>query len=948
MKYRSLQRATYICTIFLTLASASVHAALLVIGNQTDNVNTFNTQVSTAVFDLPTATFYTALATTGGQTFSLAKAIHQAAFEDRTAFTPIATNSPLTNAAIEQLTLATSYANLNPNLALVLLNGTTPQTQTAVTIASNTGTIVTTSSALDDATIPTPGTTSGIVAIAANASFIFAAVRPTATAVSTQFPALGSGIALVQIVSPQLELEIKDATTGLAGNKAAPYDVTQASVTTGGATPPIPAPTGGANAASLFWDDQLQRLYLGLRLQTAPGVGNGAKAVAVAMLNPSNALVINSFLPNAALTATGDSNHIVAAVSSGVAVFNTEAITLKTMHTSIGPTYLIVQGGSFGAPTTSVTNTLYALPLVDLGDPTNVNQGVLANKNSFNAVTHRFETPAAASGDLTTNTDPAAVIGASSLPIDQNHTISGMQVVGDCVYVSLSNSPDASNNDTGIFSSQALFDQQGKIIRWSPWTKRVIPMTNFSSALEGAFAFAVDPASASVWAVDGATRQIVRVTTWQTNSGGTDLVSMLNTDLFSGSFSFLDLDQSTQGFFGTNAPSSRYALFGGSNKVAFTLISQATQTPNSPINSPQTVTTDFSQPQNYRLTYLPGHAGAVTSLEYTRQVPGTASNYFFAGTDQGLYVFASNTGNGFDAATLGALNAAPFSTGTWQQVAAITGPIVDIKTIGNRLYILAFAPTTTSPLNTVLYSVPITTNVSTMFASPTIVAQTLTAPLFTTTALFTGVRIISTNPTGTTEQLVLATNTGLYQTTIVGGTQAGATQATAGWTLIDPSFYTKLTSPDSVSHVQIASADVTSLSTLWPISLQDQGLKTFERSSIGQLAGTADSIPFSFVPLVFNSIDVNNSNFTTLPRLTSFWTDGARRLFITTRIHGNHIKSALMSFPFDTIESNIALPEAQIITHPVLNEVTRFYWTSTVGASGLLLVGTDSGVVALM
>ena len=62
------------------------------------------------------------------------------------------------------------------------------------------------------------------------------------------------------------------------------------------------------------------------------------------------------------------------------------------------------------------------------------------------------------------------------------------------------------------------------------------------------------------------------------------LTSTLNIALQSGCYSVLGLDQSTAGFAG--ATTSRYALFGGAARVAFTQISQAqTATINPPTNS---------------------------------------------------------------------------------------------------------------------------------------------------------------------------------------------------------------------------------------------------------------------------------------------------------------------------------------------------------------------------
>src|SRR6185369_1455785 len=116
--------------------------------------------------------------------------------------------------------------------------------------------------------------------------------------------------------------------------------------------------------------------------------------------------------------------------------------------------------------------------------------------------------------------------------------------------------------------------------------------------------------------------------------------------------------------------------------------------------------TDFSLAQNSLLKTLPANAGSVTSLEYSRRtfLEGS-SNYFFAGTDKGLYVF-SVAGNGFNVNTLSTLDQAPFSTGSWEAVTQIAGSVVTITTSGKSLYVLTFESTAQAPLKNKLYCIP--------------------------------------------------------------------------------------------------------------------------------------------------------------------------------------------------------------------------------------------------
>ena len=162
------------------------------------------------------------------------------------------------------------------------------------------------------------------------------------------------------------------------------------------------------------------------------------------MQSPSGELIINPFAPSTAFPFSdiGDTTKIIGVRQSMIdQPLNLAADHLKTMHTSTGASYLILNGGNgtitnnaFGAEndftplitvTGTVGNMIFALPLVDLDDPQNPVQGVLANKNIFNSMTHRFEVPAVAHADLTTSSDPQAMVGAGPLPVQPSTPISG-------------------------------------------------------------------------------------------------------------------------------------------------------------------------------------------------------------------------------------------------------------------------------------------------------------------------------------------------------------------------------------------------------------------------------------------------------------------------------------------------------------------------------------------
>lgn len=722
---------------------------------------------------------------------------------------------------------------------------------------------------------------------------------------------------------------------------------------------PIPEPTpfiiipnvnrihnfGGPKGNNLAF---IEKDYDGPWGTTTRAVGpSGGKSVVVARVNSSGVITYENIAPDSAF-ALGNTDNMVGVLDASAQSLSINK--LRIMHASTGPSYMIINGGNGTAATTG--NQIYALPLVD--DASNISaQGTLAKKDAP-LTNFKFTVPASSNADLPLDTERAVVVGAATLPIQASSAISDMIVIGDTVYVS-SSMDQTALDDSGIFYSQALFDETGKIIAWTPWTKKVFPVAAFAgnpipNTVQG---FEVDAVTNQIWAIDAETYRSVVITTWEKPQGNGSLPGQINAILANATTkaaatAALDLDQSTRGFTGIASTPNRYALFAGDGKIIFARVSQALSNP-AQSNTPQNVITDYASPLNFRVTNLPLKACLVNVLEYARQLPGSTSNYFFAGTQSGLFAFADNTGNGFDASTLSTLDIAPFSTGTWQKITGITGSITDIKTTGNAFYVVTYTSSVANPIQSTLYRIPFTSNLSTMFAPGNIftIAQTGSAP-FESVAVFNGIQIISTAANGSTEQIVLATNNGLYQSMAVAGVQSSSDASAANWLLINPSdraFY------NGIGYIDNASINISPPTTVWPFSIRDQfGLKTFDRSVLQQLNGSSNTIPFAFVPpapFYFNSNDITNPNFQTIPLITSFWSDGARRIMIVPNIQSFCAAAELLSFPFNTIEWGINSPNEQLLDQSVINDASAFYWVKQIGVTGILLVGTNSGVVAL-
>jgi hypothetical protein len=823
--------------------------------------------------------------------------------------------------------------------------------------------------------------TAGIMGLAASPDVFFVAVRPTAGGVGAYFGQEGSGIAVACIkrICNQLScLMVKNANTGASGNLAVPFDNTSSAITDGQVAFNVTATCDTCSthtSVTMYYDIPFERLYIGVSFVTPDG--SASNSIAIGTLNGS--LSINAIVDRTAITG-GATNEVV--VIDGVVDGGLQVNHLAVMHASTGPSYLIVNGNRTdlaGSP----CNQIFALPLVD--DPcTPLVHGTLAKKDSALA-NNKFVVPATAPGDLATADEPAAniglvntTIGGGQLPIEQTTGISDMVVVGDTVYVAISVEPDQ-NNDTGIFYSQALFGPDGRIVRWTPWTKRAIPLNAFDDTLlpcdtthTGPVCFLdVDAKTGNIWFVEGNTRRVVGITSWTRGLDAVDITTQLNKYLGCGSFSVLDLDQSTP-YFTTIDPTQvtpyRYALFGGLNTVAIAKESVA-KSVQPLLDTPQAPITACTKP-NVIITDLP--AGCVTSLEYTR----TFTNFFFAGSCAGLFAFADNAGNGFFVDSLGELNQPPFTTNTWQQVPNIPGAVIDIKTSGAVpvLYVLVTESTLGQPRpsQSTLYSIPFTSSIATMFtpSNISIIAQTGIG-IFANVAQFYGIQIIATGPVDSInpatppmadqqQQLILATNQGLYKTNVTPQLfpfNAPTSQTDAQWQLIkdpqDPN------GTESYMFNAIAGIDTPIRHTVWPLSLRALSpCQQIEHGRVDQLSGDGsaidalESIPeigtFLPEPFTYNNAHASTHTaraFNKLNPITYFWSDGARRFFILNRVQDSPNTNKLAIIPYDIQEWNATFPT--ILTYPTLRQEQFFYWIKQIGATGLLMAGTNRGVISL-
>jgi hypothetical protein len=934
--------------IVVLFYSFKIYPTIVVRGNDTNSPFGFTVPVNTSIFDCRTGTFYVGLQA-GANNFAVSKG-PRPNFNNTITFAGIAVDSDdvlLIDQAIEFLTLSLQK-QAAALLGIVVQANDGLQSQTISVLPTDSRTDPLRTVILNDANT---AETAGIIRIAANEDHMLAIVRPQ----NGNFGADGGGIALVQTIlsNSTLTITVKDATTGFTGNQALALNASSTQIKgNGGGQDVLFSNNGDTNQVAFYYDSSLQRAYIGLRIQTNNEMTAIGKAVVIARLesiddNDDKKLVLQDIVADSAIE--GDDQIIVARDLD----INLRANNISVMHASTGPSYLIINGGI--GSTDQIGNQLFALPLINNSN-NEENHGSLANKNAT-LVNNVFVTPATDPDQLPTENDDAAWIGNGPLPIESNQVIAELIVIGDTVYVALNTEPDT-DNDTGILFSQALFDSSGKIIRWTPWSKRATPFNAFpGTSLPGDVAhdgrvnfFAIDTKTGNAWIIEGTTGQVVGVTTWKTQSSSpstNNLLTSLTTNLWNGCYSTLDLDQSTQGFSSTM---NRYALFGGTNQIIFTRISQAKIIGDS--GSPQTVISDFSSAENFLKTTLPNNGGNVFTLAYSqREQEQGNQNYFFAGTSKGLFVFTNNAGEGFNVDQLAELNQEPFTSRSWRKVNGIAGAVVDIKSSGNTMYVLTFESTQEQPLKSTLYNIHFTTNINTMFHANNIniIAETKTG-IFSTVSEFFGLQIIATGNFLTPaekEQLILATNQGLFKTNAnqiaQTGSPAARNQTEAAWKFIE--------NTNKKMFFGIGGMTTPIRHNVWPFSVEDEnGFQTFERATIHQLSGSGNEVGIAplinnFTPMQFNAQDTAN-RFTTLDPITSFWSDGARRFFIFNRTIDPPTQNKLGILPFD-VNTVSAVTATILDDHPALAKINRFFWTQVIGATGFMMAGTEQGVVTL-
>ncbi|MCA9334502.1 hypothetical protein KC963_05620, partial [Candidatus Saccharibacteria bacterium] len=327
------------------------------------------------------------------------------------------------------------------------------------------GTQVLQSTVLKEAT---PVDTSAIVGAVGSIGNAFAVVAPNGDV----FGAANSGIALLN-VGDNAVTQI-DASTG-ANALGGAYKIKltsndaqgEASIVRGG-TATIHSPT-----VSLHWSQALQRFFVGL-IDVRGSSNNFVTNLLVGRLRDGadgNKKIIlraavhsegfkdpvdgdNGNMVDWSGKFDGTTNRIIGFGDNTLMGGRAAAFHVRTMHTSTGKDYVIVNGGvaTNDNDFNKLKKQVYSIAVRSLTDPDDQTAGIIDTVPDLSNVNERKAAKVGAD-DAYLAHDNGVVVDA-----DDVATVTDMHVIGDTVYVSVKGTRDStSKQERGIFSSRAIF-----------------------------------------------------------------------------------------------------------------------------------------------------------------------------------------------------------------------------------------------------------------------------------------------------------------------------------------------------------------------------------------------------------------------------------------------------------------------------------------------------------
>jgi hypothetical protein len=402
------------------------------------------------------------------------------------------------------------------------------------------------------------------------------------------------------------------------------------------------------NKTAMFWDNSLERLYVGLSVVTNNGINSGARSIAIVKFVENGAIELETIAPDTAFTP----RNITSIIGTIGANQQVSVNALTTMYTSTALNYLIVAGGN-GNPS-AVNTSVFALPLVNTGDA----RGMIAQKNAQpvnvfrNAnvprlIARTISEPATTPDEMTQSTDSAAQVGGGLLTAGP---IVDIIVRDDTVFALVG------AETPGVYSSQAIFDVSGKITSWTNW-QRAAGTTN---TIFGAALNAFDGNFILASGTDADTVNTIKRTIWSNGSpsGLQPLTTILNTALSANNGGIQGLET-----FLPHTPGLQNIAVLAAGSIGTVVLAQTGLRDNItgiiiPTAGPDfnnmveftdgTITADVTA----KTVIISGGAldtvGPITALEFARN---TTNGWLFVGGSNGLAILAQPNGTGWNAAT---------------------------------------------------------------------------------------------------------------------------------------------------------------------------------------------------------------------------------------------------------------------------------------------------------
>lgn len=415
----------------------------------------------------------------------------------------------------------------------------------------------------------------------------------------------------------------------------------------------------------MHWDQDLGRLYIGLT--GAKGFDNsgnnsgGVVSVLVGRIDSDKKMYVKPIIDLQAagktpLLPVDSEKHIIGFNAADATLHTASAIKIRTMHTSTGKDYVIINGGVAASGAETALNTqVYALPVVRTDEKDSKNIGFLA-KNYVDTTNKTTSTDpfviVTVATDLLTRDDlPTNVGQGAGLPSANTEApVTDMRIVGDTIYISTAGDRTDNNKNAGIFSSTALFDQNGVIRSWTPW-QRVMGSTDMVRG------FGLDNTSGNFWYLSQDAKvkgfNTAKVTQWGRSEavGGNNVSSYLATKFpqsKAGVHHVFSYGEKTPGF-----KEDEFAMDVAVGLETVAMFQTGTKEPAATSNVLGLVQDPLTDANVFNFNDDVIKAlGPITSTELAKNTTAN-QGWFFVGGYNGVGVLSKADGSGFDSSAPG-------------------------------------------------------------------------------------------------------------------------------------------------------------------------------------------------------------------------------------------------------------------------------------------------------